>query len=163
MTSSLFSFLIVCAAVEFFLQLFWVKSYFFNGIYLNGKEIDIALVSLVPRAKVPSYLLRNFDLKKISDDELLMRQGKFGISRNIFFHGFVRIDRNNDLVKVRAYLDLNVIIFSMACGSWLVENEWLGIASGGAIAWIAARYFVDQKLLMSVAERAYNKSHEQYE
>lgn len=98
-------------------------------------------------------MLRDFDLKKVNTDEFLMRQGKFGISRNIFFHGFVKIDRNSGQVRVKAFLDLNMIFFSMAYSSWLIENTWLGVAFGGTIAWTAARYLVDEKLLISVVER----------
>lgn len=156
MISTFFYFAIALGLIEKLLQLLWVRQYFSGGILLRNRTQSLTSVPTTDLVLNNNIFLRSFELKRVRSDEFAVRQGKFGISRNMFFHGYVRIDRENDQINVKAFIDLSALLLSMACGGWLLDNQWLGVLAGAAFAWVAARYFVDEKLLISIAGQIYH-------
>lgn len=143
---------VLAGLFEGLLQACWVRPYFRHGIPLHGKRMDDVTVRPVTLEIQKNALLRNVELKQVGSEKFIFRQGKRGISRNSFFYGCAHIDRAGGQVIVKTFVDASVLLFAMACGSWILDDPGLGIACGAALAWAAARYFIDDQFLVSIAE-----------
>jgi hypothetical protein len=139
---------------EWILQALWAKFYFRHGCFLHVKIANFRPVLPDEMNVEQNKLLQNFEIKRMSNTLFAIRQGKFWISRNIFFHGCAMIDAQNRQIKVSIFLNLNCILFFMWLGLQISGHQWWGAICMVVLAWAMARYYVDDVLMKSIAARA---------
>lgn len=145
-------FLMSVSFAEWLLQLCWAPWYFCHGVPLRAVVATHDHDATLAANQAQNIFLRNFELRRLHGNTFAVRQGKFGIVRNIWFHGCASCAPDHGQTRVAIFIDFHVLLLSALVGMvW--SGHWWGAIGGAALAWLMARYFADRALLESIAER----------